>query len=454
MSYWKDEEWLERVLVPLCRDRNFLKRMGGILSPDDFKPKKGEGVWEAYYIALKAFEYYRDYKEPIGGLLRPFMMDYVRENKRKIGNKGKDKIIELVEQIKRNKDAVAVEAIEKKIIEYKRRREKSRAVRELISLQEKGELDDSTFDRICRKATERRDYYLGITNYEEEVDKRIKRRIKNSDRQFPSLMINEFDNNLRTFPRGEFGLLLAKYNLGKSTAAIHLDIAYAMQSYNVLHFTLEDSGEMVEDRLDSKLSGIPMRRLTDKSSKLRRRLKRSLEKMRGRIKIIDGSDEGMSIQRIEEVWENYRNQGFVADMVLIDYDEGVLPSEHYKSDSGERREIQEIYKAYKRFLSKRMIWGWMLAQTVRGKSGIRKKIVTGDDAAIDISKVKRCALGLGIGDGPEEESDDARYLNVFKHRYDKARIGWPIMGNYKKATLYDQELTQEFNINLSKKSDS
>lgn len=454
MSYWHDEDWLERVLVPTCRDRNFLKRMTGILSEEDFKPRKGEGLVEAYWIAQAAFKYWRDYRTPIGGMLKTEMLDYIRENKKKISKKNREKLLDLVTEI-RHAEVVAIEAIEKKVIDYKRRREKARAIKEMLDLQEKGDLDDVSFDRICRKALERREELLSITNYNDEgdIDRRVKRREKSNAENFPALFVDCFDLNMRSIPRGEYGLILAKYNVGKSTFAIHLAKAYSYQNYNVILFTLEDPAEMVEDRLDSSISGIPMKRLVSKSSKLRRRLKRSLNKLRGRIKVVDGTDSGMSVQRMEEVWENLRNQGFTADVIIVDYDEGVNPPEHYKSDSGERREMMEIHKAFKKFVAKRQLWGWMLAQTVRGKSGQRKMIVTGDDAAIDISKVKRSALAIGLGDGPESFGDNGRFLYVARHRYDKARKGWPIAGDFRKAVLYDKELTDEYMLGYNKNKD-
>jgi hypothetical protein len=451
MSYWRSEDWLEKVLVPVCRDRNFLRKMSGILKEEDFKPRGDEGLIEAYWIAQAAFKYWRDYRTPIGGMLQVQMLDYVRENKKKIGKKNRERLFDLVDKIRHVDEIVAIEAIEKKVIDYKRRREKAHAIKELIRLQEKGELDDKTFDKICRRALDNRDNLLQVTHYnsEEDIDKRIKRRQKTREQEFPALFIDCIDNNVRTFPRGEYGLVLAKYNIGKSTAAVHISKAYAFQGYNVLFFTLEDPAEFVEDRFDASLSSIPMKKLVFKSSKLRRRLRRALGKLRGRIKIVDGTDGSISIQRMEEIWENFRNQGFTADVIVVDYDEGVAPAEHYKSDSGERREMMEVHKSFKRFISRNNLWGWMLAQTVRGKSGVRKMIVTGDDAAIDISKVKRSALGLGIGDGPEPWGEDGRFLFIMRHRYDKARKGWPIAGDYKRATFYDSERTEEL-INSDK----
>lgn len=455
MGYFRDPDFQEHLLKFVCRDRTFLKKMSslGLLSERDFKPRKGEGMIEAYWIAQKAFQYWKDYREPIGGLLRTEMLDFVRENQRKIGTRSRDKLLELVDNIKKSDSLVAVEAVEKKVIEFKQRREMSTAVREIIALQEKGELNPSKFQRVIRNAIKNYDSALKISHYtdKDSVEKRIKRREKNSDKLFPFLMIEPLDKEIRTFPRGEIGIILAKYKTGKSTATVHMAKAYALQGYNVLLFTLEDILDMVEDRLDASFAGIKMKRLADRPNKLRRRMRKALEKVRGRIRVIDGT-EGMSVQRMEEIWDGQRNQGFTADVVLIDYDEGIIPPENHKGESGETREMKDIYKSIKAFASSRDIWIWVNAQTRRGK-GQRKMVVTGDDAAMDISKIKRAAMGIGIGDGPEELGDDSRFLYIMIHRYDKARFGFPIMGDFTRSIFYDRSATEEAVATLKKDKD-
>jgi len=443
-SYFRDSDFQEKMLMFICRDRTFLKKMSGLLTPEHFKPKRGEGMIEAYWIAQMAFQYWKDYREPIGGMLQTEVLDYIRKNKRKIGNKSRDKLLNLTQTIKKANGLVAVEAVEKKVAEYLQRQNKAHAIKELISLQERGELTDSKFQRICKNALQTFDNTLKVSDYteEESIEKRIKRRERNRERKWPYLLIDPLDKQVRTFPRGEVGIILAKYKIGKSTMAVHIDQAYALQGYNVLHFTLEDIADMVEDRLDASFTGIKMKRLMDRSSRVKRRMRKKLMHIRGKIKVIDGTDGSMTVQRIEEIWENFRNQGFTADMVCIDYDEGITPSEHYKGDSGERKEASEIYKAVKLFAAKRDIWLWICAQTKRGKSGVRKMIVTGDDSATDISKMRRCAMAIGVGDGPEEWGDDGRYLNIAVHRYDRGGRGCPIMGDFERAIFYDREATE------------
>jgi hypothetical protein len=438
-GYFRDEDFQEKMLMFLCRDRNFLKSTAGLLSDNDFKPKGGEGSWEAYAIAQKAFEFWSKYREPIGGMLRHEMLDYIEQNKRKIGHKSRDKILDLVTNIRNAESLVAVEAIERKIREYKQRQAMSHAIKDIIKLKEQGELTTQKFYKLCREAVEVRDHSIRVADYGEEIDKRITRREREKHRRYPYLNIAQLDRAIRTFPKKNYGIILARYKTGKSTAAVYIDQVMALQNFNVLHFTLEDPKEDVEDKLDASFAGMKLKVLAEKPTKLRRRLRRHLERIKNRIRIVDGTDGGMTVARMEEIWERFRNQGFDAQVVVIDSDEMIEPLTHYKDN--ETRESKEIHKDIKKFMSRRELWGWVMAQTQRGKKGARQMVVTGDDSATDISKQRRCAMCIGVGDGPEEYGEDGRYIYIATHRYDKQKIGWAIVGDFERGIFYDKERT-------------
>lgn len=453
MGSFHDSEFQERMLAFSCRDVNFLKRVAGVLSVDDFKPRHGEGSWEAYAIAEKAFEYWNEYREPIGGMLRHEMLEYIETNKKKIGNKSREKILQLVDNIRNSNGLVAVEAIEKRIHEYKQRQNMSAAIREFIKLKETGELTPRKFYAICKEAIDEKDHNIRISDYEEEVEHRIKRRERDKSNRFPFLFIDPLDRAVRTFPKKNIAIALARYKTGKSTFATHLDRAYALQNMDVLHLTFEDPKEDVEDKLDAAFAGIKLKYLADKPKRLRRRLVKALDRLRSRIKIVDCTEGGVTVNRIEEIWETQRNKGFNARVIVIDADEGIEPLIHYKDQGGDTRESKETYNSLKRLASRIEGWVWVMAQIQRGKKGKRQMIVTGDDAATDISKVKRCALAIGIGDGPEEFGDDGRYIYIAAHRYDKQKIGWPIMGDFKRGIFYDKERTKRYLTRLKSDDD-
>ena len=453
MSGFRDTQFQEHMLAFACRDRNFLKRTSGVLTLDDFKPRHGEGSWEAYAIAEKAYHYWNEYREPIGGMLRSEMLDYIDENKRKIGHKSRDKILEMVEKIRNANGLVAVDAVEDKIKKYKQYQAMSGAIREFIKLKEAGELTPRKFYAICKDAIEEKNTGLRISKYEKEIEHRIRRRERNKGRRFPRLFIEPLDSAVRTFPKKNIGIGLARYKTGKSTFAAHLDQAYALQNLNVLHITNEDPSEDVEDKLDASLAGIKLKYLAEKPRKLRKRLNKALQRLRARIRIVDATEGGLTVNRIEEIWETERNQGFDAHVIVIDADEGIEPLVHYKENGGEIRQSKEMYNALKKLASRIDGWIWVMAQTQRGKKGKRQMVVTGDDAATDISKVRRCALAVGIGDGPEEFGEDGRYIYIAAHRYDRQKIGWPIMGNFKYGIFYDKERTERYMRRLKEEED-
>ena len=437
------------VLGFLCRDRNFLKRLGGLIDEKDFRARAGEGR-EHEWVAQIALDWWREYRAPIGGMLLVEVQDLIRQGRVgevRIGQKQKEELTALVSRIRKGDTGlVAVEAIEKRIIEYKKRQAKRDAIQTLVNLQEEGKLSDERFLRVIYDATRKFGHGGRIVDYELQANKRVARRQKEQLRKFPFLFIDPLDREIRTIPRGALGLIIAKYKRGKSLFLTWIARAMALQGYNVLFFTLEDPLDTVEDRFDASMTGLPVKELHQKSATFQKRFKRVRKLLRGRIKIYDGTEGGMSVSKMEEVWERLRNQGFHADVVIIDYDDEIQPPEAYKSDSGRRREFADIYRELRKFASKKDIYLWTAAQTRRGKED--QWVVTGDDTAEDISKVRKVFLCLGVGAAykPTDpkigwDRRQGRYIYVAAHKGDKMGVGWPILADTDRALFYDQEAT-------------
>lgn len=437
MSYFRDPDFQQNLVAFLCRDRNFLKRTSGLLSAEDFKPRKGGDPY-LYYLAQIALKFYSDYGGPVGGLLRTEAYDFAKEHK--LSDRQRSKLFDVVNEVKHNSHLVAVEALEEKVKKYKQRRALREAVQELAEMEESGSLNAARFRSITNEALDKADSgRVKIIDYLGTLPERQSRRRLTANITYPFLMIDELDTEIRTTRRGTLSMWLAKYKVGKSVAFAHLDIAYAMQGFNVLHFTLEDSGEDVEDRLDASVSAIPLRKLNDLPKRLRKRFNRMKEKIAGRIKIVDLSEGGATVARIRQIWEQERNRGFMADMVLIDYDDEIEPVGVYKGESAKRMGFAEIYRDLRRFAKQCDIWVWIAAQARRGKED--QMVIRGDDAAEDISKLRKVALCLGIGAGPKSWGNNSRHLFVAAHRHDKNKFGISIMGDFERAILYDREAT-------------
>lgn len=432
------------MLALLVGDFRFLRKFTGVLTAIDFaaRPDSGADGWAREVAAKLAMHWYKRHREPIGGMLRAEALDYIRANRTKAGGKYSQALLELTERLNDPALRTAAGAMEEKIRGYKSRQTMRNAIEEYIALQQKGELTAETFLRIARKSTQKLKDTVEVVDYLETLERRIKQRDADKDRKFPFLYIDPLDRAIPTIPRGQIGLWLGKYKIGKSTALIHTAQAYAIQGYNVLYFTLEDPEVIVSSRLDASLTGVRLTRLVARADLLRKRWERVREKLKAKIKIIDGTGGGWSVERMAETWDTQRMRGFTADMCVIDYDDKIKPAVIYKGDSAMRMHSHDNYDEMVNWAARDQLWLWTAAQA---KKIGNRVIVSGDDAAEDISKLRFVGLCLGLGFGPKELDlgPDGRYINVAAHKFGGQGMGWPIVSDLARATLFDRERSME-----------
>ena len=435
----KDQEFQKILLGFICRDRQFLKDTGYLLSPDDFKPISKSDDRSIWTIAKLALEHYNKTREPIGPLLRILTVDHA--DNIKLGEKQTEKLLDVVNEINEDhREIISVDTVAEKVIQYKKTRLKKLAVERAMGLMEKGELTDDAWLNICQQGVQT---FSSIRNdvidYFDEYEERIKRReYRERVVKYPLTLIDPLDSEVRTITRGQSGVILALLKYGKSTFGLWFAVAYAFQGIDSLLFTLEDGEEITTNRLDAMLTGMFINELNENSEKFRRKFKRIRRFIHGKIRIIDGTGGGYSVARMEDTYEKFRNQGFTAGASFCDYDEEVDPPVKYGKDPSARRlELSDIHREYRRFIARRGLLGWMLAQTNR-KAEDRKWITLGM-VGEDISKIKKthCCVGIGAGDWGE----NSRFVQIVASKTDKQHVGWNIMTDYSRGIAYDREAT-------------
>jgi len=451
MNYFRDLDFQKHLLALMCKDRAFLKKVSGLLSADDFKPKKGEGP-EAQAIAERALQYWRAYKQPISGMLRAEMDEYCAEQERPIKGRYRDNIFKLVDEIHSMDGLVSVAAVEKKVLTFKAKKAKEDAIEELLSHQEKGTLDDKNFRAVVSKALTATKAKFDIIDYNYTSKARVDRRESDTRLQvYPELHIDPFDKDMHIPPRGALSMVLAKWKMGKSIFFTWLCYAMALQEYNVIYITLEDPPSEVEDRLDGCLTGLPVRRLGNLPNKFKKRWRRNVERLRGRIKIVDGTGGGVGLHTIEEIYEQQKAEGFTADVIIVDYDDEIVPPVLRKGEAARRFEFADIYRGLRQLGAKLDCWIWTAGQAKRGKKtevspedlvqNTKSEIVRGEDAAEDVSKIRKVALCIGIGMGPW--GINSRYFYIAANKFGPQFVGWPIMGDFERGAFFDRDAYYE-----------
>lgn len=438
-NWWNESTLQNSLLSFLVRDRNFLKQFGTLLSKKDFKASKGEDN-SREIIATIALDYWKKYREPVGGLLKSEVLDYISSHKVE-GNKrvtyNKKELLGILEFITGGEKLVPVVAMEDKVNKYLENKFIRDSLDQVLEMQERGELTKKKFTEICRlvidfKSKQRLESRNLISSG--ALEDRIVRRTKDRSVVRPFLFIDGIDSKTRCPGRGDLGVLLAPLKMGKSLGLAHIAVAYAKQRLKVLYISLEDPIEEVEDRFDASISGINIDKLTMLPNKLRKRFKKFSKAILNRIHTVDGTSEAVTIPDIEELYLRERDRGFDADVIIVDYDEYLCAVGKY---SKKQEMFDEVYKSYRRFLAKYGLIGWTAAQSQRTKEDT--EVIKANQAADDIGKMRKATMCIGIGQGKEHAN--CRHLYVAANKRGRQHFGCTIYTDFAKGLFYDRERT-------------
>lgn len=443
-TYFDDEAFQSRLVSLLIKDKDSLKICQQLITAKDFRPKgkSSDKAHNRYLIADVALGHFGKYREPLGSLIGAELKHYCATNK--ISGDRADSLIGYGKKLFR-KTIVTPTAITDKVVQFKREKIKAAAVEELIELQGQGKLTDEKWLEVSRRAVEvvSGDRYSSSDYFAEYLERNQRRRIYQGDR-FPFLLIPEFDDQCRAIARGHLGLILAPYKRGKSLMLIHIARAYVLQRLNVLYITLEDPKQDVEDRFDASITQLPIQDLSHMSRRFKDRFKQFKRLLRAKLRVADGTERSVSVPMIENWIAEERSRGFYPDAVIVDYDDELVA---VKKQSERRLEFAEIYRDLRKLASTKNVLLWTAAQTQRGTGNM--KILSGDRLAEDVSKVRKvaCALSLGQGDWGE----DSIYLHVAAHKFGRQHWGVNMMSDKSRMLIYSQLRTAKAIKNPPKK---
>ncbi len=438
-EHWHQDSFLlDKLVALLVQDHRTLKACSGLLDADDFKPVRGMANGRArWLVAERALEYFEKHQEPLGKLLRADVLEYAAT----LGM-GASQVGELKEYVKTlfTVKLSAPDAITEKVIRFKTQRLQSDAVDELSELQSSGQLTIEKWDEISARVHIGQHTTLDTINYHETLAARQERRAMQALRPpVPLSLIWPLDalghgRSPLVGPK-QLGMILAPWKRGKSTMMRWLACAFVLQKLNVLYVTLEDTRDIVEDGFDSIVTSVPLKMLADKPNTTRRRFERYRSMVRSQIEIFDGVGEEVTVPTLGKIIEMKRRDGFIADVILTDMDDKIIPSRAFRE---KRDASDDVYAAYQRMIGHERLIGWLSAQTQRDTRSM--KILSGDRVAEDIGKIRKVHACISMGKG--DWTDESIYLWIAAHRTMKMEQGCEIVPDLERSLVYDHEATQ------------
>jgi replicative DNA helicase len=420
-----------QILRAVVSDRTFLKKAWRDVNPEHFQLR------EERLVAQTAVDFWEKYNDPIGPMLATEIADAVATAK--INSAGQAKVKALIREVKDTDiEILSINALIDRVKQLHKTSFDETAMTELITAFEKGEFTASVLHGVIERAQkELHSNGMVSHSYFDGLAARMKRRAKWDASRIPKLLIEPLDERTPIINKGQFAIWLAPPSGGKGLALIHTSMNYAMQGFNVVHFTLEDNLTLVEDRMDAAITGIPIQRLKELPNRLRNRFEQMQKQIRGNLRVIDGTDETYTVSRIENEVEELAREGFVADVVVVDYDEEIKCERKITGEGFRRFEYEEIYTRMRRAARKLNVIFWSAAQTVRAAEG--KRIITMKDTAESFAKMRRVFQAFTIGYDPE--NPHIKTIYVAKNRLGRGKFSVDIVSDYESALFYDREAT-------------
>jgi len=191
----------------------------------------------------------------------------------------------------------------------------------------------------------------------------------------------------RGWGRKELSILMAPPKGGKTAGMIHFAKAAAEAGNNVFYASCEVSEEIIGDRLDGNISGVPLREMDVRAADVEREVEQ-WEKRPGLGKLIVQAFpiRTLKVSELTRVLRRYEAQGITFDLIVVDYLGIMKPEQHYNDKRFGLAEIGQDLRAMATVFNAAVLTAY---QTNReGTKKAQRNVSDGTDAADDYEVVR------------------------------------------------------------------
>lgn len=214
--------------------------------------------------------------------------------------------------------------------------------------------------------------------------------------------------------RGELGVVLAPYGVGKTTILTKMaNTAYNVGA-NVLQIVFEDIPDVIKRKHASCWSGIELNQLSDDKEAVIKVIKEKTEGRENDLIIRKFPSEGITVNHIKTYVRHLISTGFKPDMIVLDYIDCVESTRRYNDEwSGEGN----VMRGFESMLAEYDIVGWTAVQGNR--SSVSSDVVTGDQMGGSIKKAQIGHFIMSIARSLSQKEGNRATIAVLKSRFGK-----------------------------------
>jgi len=214
--------------------------------------------------------------------------------------------------------------------------------------------------------------------------------------------------------RGELGVVLAPYGVGKTTILTKIaNTAYNVGS-NVLQIVFEDIPDVIKRKHAACWSGIELNQLSNDKEGVIEVIKEKTDGRENDLIIRKFPSEGITVNHIKSYVRHLISTGFKPDMIVLDYIDCVESTRRYNDEwSGEGN----VMRGFESMLAEYNIVGWTAVQGNR--SSISSDVVTGDQMGGSIKKAQIGHFIMSIARTLAQKEGNRATIAVLKSRFGK-----------------------------------
>jgi len=214
--------------------------------------------------------------------------------------------------------------------------------------------------------------------------------------------------------RGELGVVLAPYGVGKTTILTKIaNTAYNVGS-NVLQIVFEDIPDVIKRKHAACWSGIELNQLAEEKEAILGVIKDKTTGRENDLVIRKFPSEGITVNHIKTYVRHLISTGFKPDVIVLDYIDCVESTKRYNDEwSGEGN----VMRGFESMLAEYNIVGWTAVQGNR--SSISSDVVTGDQMGGSIKKAQIGHFIMSIARTLSQKESNRATIAVLKSRFGK-----------------------------------
>jgi len=317
----------------------------------------------------------------------------------------------ILSQIKRIVESESNDAlyIQELSMKFCKQQELNKSIKAIQKIVDRGNLEDyDTCAELIRKALEVGNNVDDDTSVYDDIDSAL----ADDYRQPVPTGILGLDGYMNGgLGRGELGIILAPFGVGKTTMMTKIANTAVDEGYNVLQIFFEDMPNIIKRKHLSCWSGIKLNDLNQHKDFLKNLIKeKSLGK--GSLKLKKFSSDGTTIPMIRQYVKRKIAQGFRPDVILLDYIDCVQPSKSY--DDANVAE-GNIMRQFETLIADFDMVGWTAVQGNR--SSIKSEVVEADQIGGSIKKGQIGHFIVSIAKSLEQKENHTATMAILKSRF-------------------------------------